>query len=74
MLIIYFYYTTDNTQRSSTPKKAKPEEKDLSSKWFTCSTIQCKYFKFRGFVKINFNFEKNQFHRLEASFRKDVMS
>ena len=27
--------TTDATQQSSTPEKAKPEGKDSSSKWFT---------------------------------------
>ena len=30
------FITTDNTQQSSTPEKAKSERKDSSSKWFTC--------------------------------------
>ena len=34
------FITTDDTQQSSTPsEKARPEGKDLSSKWFTCLTI-----------------------------------
>ena len=28
------FITTDDTQQSSTQENAKPEEKDLSSKWF----------------------------------------
>ena len=28
------FFTTDDTQQSSTPEKAKPEVKDSSSKWF----------------------------------------
>ena len=34
------FITTDDAQQSSTPsEKARPEGKDLSSKWFTCLTI-----------------------------------
>ena len=37
MLIINYFITTDDTEQTSIPEKAKPEGKDLSSKWFTCS-------------------------------------
>ena len=35
----YSHYTTVDTQQSSAIEKAKLEEKDSSSKWFTCSDI-----------------------------------
>ena len=35
--LLFVFIITDDTQQSSTPEKAKPEEKDSSSKWFIWS-------------------------------------